>query len=492
MNRGHISPLFYLIFFFVYVSIPLNLSSHQSDLHKYPSDVDQGKSHVNNYLNTDMTIDLDKIQKPILYLPEHDCEKQLNLPIKQVDCAGAKERNNIAYDHPEEKAKAMIGGVSDEIFSNCPISNLEKQTIFFSDKFDTIIAPQAWSSWRHSWPLSNKMQDYRFNKNMNNNSSLVYVKDKLVEAANKNYLSKAPNCDYWASQDLAKKNNFCLMGSGVHGEMDGWDSTINEFLWGSLLIFLETHITILRENLYTEDEKKLVHNWLEKKVWFIEQGPGNGTISKKNSYKPVEDPPNHHTISKILAFLLWGIADQNKEYFTAGVRGFESAYSVIREDGSILTEHKPSDLSKSVCLKNGPEKVGCGHGGFASFDRGNITAKFIVLIAIVLENQGYDIKSNYPKIERILEFTKLSIEDPLNKNFSKIWGAYSLDDYNKWNSLRYQSVDDSNPPMPHNNLGYMLLWDLTFGDNYSDVVPDYINQKAVTEFGILDSTCLAK
>ena len=49
------------------------------------------------------------------------------------------------------------------------ILSIEKS---LSDKFDTIIAPQAWSSWRHSWPLSNKMQDYRFNKNMNNNSSL--------------------------------------------------------------------------------------------------------------------------------------------------------------------------------------------------------------------------------------------------------------------------------------------------------------------------------
>ena len=26
----------------------------------------------------------------------------------------------------------------------------------------------------------------------------------------------------------------------------------------------------------------------------------------------------------------------------------------------------------------------------------------------------------------------------------------------------------------------------------SDVVPDYINQKAVTEFGVLDATCLSK
>lgn len=480
------------IYFFIFIIfIPFKLFSHQSVLHSYPENWENGKSYMNKFRNEDMTINLDEIIKPTLYIPEHDCKKQLNLPASQVDCNGAKKRNNIAYDHPEEYPKKLVGGISDKVFSNCPISNQEKQSIFFSDKFDKIIAPQAWSSWRHSWPMSNKMQDYRYNKEKENFASLIYIKDKLVEAANKNFLSKAPNCDYWKNQEIAKKNNYCLMGVGDNSELDGWDGTINEFLWGSLLMFLEVHITMLREDIYTEEEKILVHNWLEKKVWFVERGPGNGSLGKKTSYTPVEDPPNHHTIAKILMFLLWGIADQNSEYFTAGVRGFESAYNVIRNDGSILTEHYPHS-SKQKCLKDGPDIMGCGHGGYNSFDRGNLTSRFIVLIALVLENQGYNIKSNYPKIEKILEFTKLAVEDPLNKKFSKIWGQYSMNDYQKWNSLRYKSVDDSNPPMPQNNLGHLVLWDLAFDDNYSSVVPDYLNQKSVPEFGVLDGTCLAK
>ena len=36
-------------------------------------------------------------------------------------------------------------------------------------------------------------------------------------------------------------------------------------------------------------------------------------------------------------------------------------------------------------------------------------------MAIVLENQGFDIKKNFPKIEKIIQFTHLSIKDPLNK-----------------------------------------------------------------------------
>ena len=113
-------------------------------------------------------------------------------------------------------------------------------------------------------------------------------------------------------------------------------------------------------------------------------------------------------------------------------------------------------------------------------------------MALILENQGYDIKNKFPKIEKILEFTKLSVEDPLNKKFSKIWGKYTLEEYHKWNSLRYQSDSESNVPMPDNNLGYLLLWDLYYGDNYSSVVPNTSYQKNVTEFAVFDGTCLKK
>ena len=469
-----------------------NAYAHESNLHKYPNIIESGKKYAQKILKEDLTIDLQNLQKPILYIPQHECEKQLTLPAREVDCAGAKKRDNIAYNHPEENPINMIGGIHSEVISNCSLSNLEKQSVFFSDKFDNTIAPKAWFTWRHSWGMSNRLQDYHFTKNKNQFDSLTYLKDNLVQAAEKGYLTKAPNCDYWGKETKSEIDKICMVGPGQHGEIDGWDATVNYFIWGELSIFLETHITLLKEDLYSEKEKKIVHDWLEKMVWFIERGPGNGTLSKKHKYMPIEDPPNHHTISKILVYLLWGIADQNAEYFTAGVRGFESAYSIIREDGSLLTEHKPSDKSKKTCLKKGPEIIGCGHGGFQSFDRGNLTSRFIVLMALVLENQGFDIKKNFPKIEKIIQFTHLSIEDPLNKQFSKIWGQYTLEEYKIWNSLRYQSKDDSNPPMPHNNLGYLFLWDIYYGDSYSDVVPDYINQKAVTEFGVLDATCLSK
>ena len=86
------------IYFFIFIIfIPFKLLSHQSDLHKYPENWEKGKSYVNKFRNEDMTINLDEIFKPTLYIPEHDCEKQLELPANQVDCAGAKKRKNIAF-----------------------------------------------------------------------------------------------------------------------------------------------------------------------------------------------------------------------------------------------------------------------------------------------------------------------------------------------------------------------------------------------------------
>ena len=38
--------------------------------------------------------------------------------------------------------------------------------------------------------------------------------------------------------------------------------------------------------------------------------------------------------------MLWGVADQNDEYFTAGLNGFKDAYKIIRNDGSPKTEHR--------------------------------------------------------------------------------------------------------------------------------------------------------
>ena len=480
--------------FFVFF-IATNLLAHQSSLHGYPKHWESGKEYAKKINNEDLTIYLDQLEKPILYIPLHDCEKQLHLHPRQVDCDGSKKRKNIAYNHPLEEPIRMVGGIDNSVFSSCPLSNLEKQTVFFSDKFDQDITPRF--AWRHAWGFSNKMQDYYYKKNMGDVDSLIYIKNKLVEAAENNYFSKAPNCDFWGKQKKSEMDSVCnFEPSSLEGELtvSGWSATNQYFISGVLAMFLESHIDIIREELYSERERKLVHDWLKKIVWFIERGPSDGALQKQTKFIPVESTPNHHSIRKPLIYLLWGIADKNNEYFTAGVRAFESAYNVITKDGAILGENNPfpSKKIRRICLKEGTISAACGHNGFNSFDRANITSRYIVLMALILENQGYDIKNKFPKIEKILEFTKLSVEDPLNKKFSKIWGKYTLEEYHKWNSLRYQSDSESNVPMPDNNLGYLLLWDLYYGDNYSSVVPNTSYQKNVTEFAVFDGTCLKK
>ena len=91
--------------------ITKNAYAHESDLHKYPNIIESGKKYAQKLQKEDLTIDLKNLQKPILYIPQHECEKQLTLTPREVDCAGAKKRDNIAYNHPEENPINMIGGI---------------------------------------------------------------------------------------------------------------------------------------------------------------------------------------------------------------------------------------------------------------------------------------------------------------------------------------------------------------------------------------------
>ena len=69
--------------------------------------------------------------------------------------------------------------------------------------------------------------------------------------------------------------------------------------------------------------------------------------------------------------MLWGIADQNDEYFTAGVNGFKDAYTIIRNDGSLKTEHRK------------------GSGNNFGLNTGNYVIQHIVNMAIILHHHGW-------------------------------------------------------------------------------------------------------
>jgi len=93
------------------------------------------------------------------------------------------------------------------------------------------------------------------------------------------------------------------------------------------------------------------------------------------------------------------------------------------------------------------------------------------------------------KLKEYLNSQNYLLKILLIKN-SQNYGVDSLEEYHKWNSLRYQSDREDNVPMPHKNLGHLLLWNLYYGDNYNFVVPDTSYQKHITEFVVFDGICL--
>ena len=143
---------------------------------------------------------------------------------------------------------------------------------------------------------------------------------------------------YWEAM-IPDRNLACTSCSNEFPIWEGYNFSILGELWNTLIPMLEVHITLIREDAYSEDEYIKAHQWLEKRVWLAEQGPDEGQLYAGFRWIPDPGAPNHHTIRKSLGYLMWGVADQNSEYFTAGVRGVDQYYNVLRNDGSIITEH---------------------------------------------------------------------------------------------------------------------------------------------------------
>ena len=269
------------------------------------------------------------------------------------------------------------------------------------------------------------------------------------------------NGPYWEAM-IPDRQLACTTCSNEQPIWEGYNFSILGELWNTLIPMLEVHITLIREEAYSTNEYDLVHNWLEKRVWLAEQGPAEGQLYAGHRWIPDPGPPNHHKIRKSLGYLMWGIADQNSEYFTAGVRGVEQYYNVLRNDGSITTEH----FYNKAC-QTGFGDHGCRHG----LSLGNETGKFYALAAIVMHNQGIDVRKKYPKIEKNIEWTTKVATNPTlamkwignifveerSGSYSETWSkeGINMDWAHNWASIR-------------NNLSHIYLWDNIFQTNYSD------------------------
>lgn len=284
------------------------------------------------------------------------------------------------------------------------------------------------SSYRHSFDISNLLQ----------NDNLVSLKHGLVAGAEGNWLKEL------------QADPFIF----VHDSGEDYQAYGNSLNWFYLTIIplLEAHIVLQRNEMYTQDEYELVHSWLEKRVWALEQGPMDGLLPSSWNWQLIHEPANHETVKKKVAYLLWGIADMNDTYFTAGLNGFEDFYSTMRRNGTFKNEHRK------------------GNGENYGLSSGNEVGQAMTVMAIILNNQGIDVRKQYPKIEKFVEWASENYKDSMETGYT---GGNS--------DMRFLSRD----PKPKNTIGWMFLWDNVFGTNYAKNFDVEDNTKAMTTFGIV-------
>ena len=286
--------------------------------------------------------------------------------------------------------------------------------------------------------------------------------DKASLSTLKSLMFEWVNGPYWEAM-IPDRNLACTTCSNEQPIWEAYNFSILGELWNTLIPMLEVHITLIREDAYSTNEYDLVHNWLEKRVWLAEQGPAEGSLYAGHRWIPDPGPPNHHKIRKTLGYLMWGVADQNSEYFTAGVRGVDAYHNVLRSDGSITTEH----FHDKAC------ETGFGdHGCRNALTLGNETGKFYALAAIIMHNQGIDVRKKYPKIERNIEWTTQVAAKP---SLAKKWIGNIFIEQNaqNWTEETFSKegivMDWAKNWSPlRKNLSHIYLWDKIFQTNYAD------------------------
>lgn len=377
-----------------------------------------------------------------------------------------KDPYNIAYDG-SYSPKGMVGYIGTNWYSygfpgysEAPHTPWNKK-LSWTERFDRLIvstdsddggvikesAPvgdvRDVAPFRHTVKIAHALQ-YNL---AGSKESLLELKNALVTGAKGDYLT-----------ELKPAHFFYKHNEGY--DYPGFAPTLGNF-YSTILPLLEAHIVLQRNDLYGEQEFNLVHGWLEKRVWGLEQGVMDGTISKRWNYKPHQEAIDHEMIKKRIAYLLWGIADQNDEYFTAGVNGFKDAYTIIRNDGSLKTEHRK------------------GSGNNFGLNTGNYVIQHIVNMAIILHHHGWDIPKSFPRIEQMVKFTSELVKSPRkNKYYKKT--TNSQNSFN--NSLEF--IYD---PKIDNTLAYVVIYDKTFGTKYSKNFSQDDDTHSLAIMGIVDA-----
>ena len=101
-------------------------------------------------------------------------------------------------------------------------------------------------------------------------------------------------------------------------------------------------------------------------------------------------------------------------------------------------------------------------------------------MAIILHHQGWDIRNEYPKVEKMVQFTsKLEANPRASKYFKKNTTAGNNFN-NQLNFLGDQAGYD-------NTLAYVLIWDKIFNTEYSRNFSLSDESNAQVEMGIVDA-----
>ena len=310
--------------------------------------------------------------------------------------------------------------------------------IFLNEQFKNEITGAGGDSerffkpWRHALIISHLLQL----------GNLENLKQGLINGAKGKWLNEL------------QPDTF-LYQSGEVIDFQAYGNSLNWF-YPTIISLLEAHIVLQQNNIYTEEEFKMVHSWLKKRVWALEQGPMDGLLSSGWRWKNFFEPGNHETINKKVAYMLWGVADQNEIYFTAAINGFEDFYKTMRKkNGTFKNEHKKGDG---------------GNYGIAS---GNYVGQCMVVMAVILHHQGIDVRKKYPKIEKFVQWASKNYKNPQDIKY----GGQN-------NNLRFLEEN----PLKNNTVGWMHLWDKEFGTNYAEEYNFHLAGKEMIVYGIADTS----
>ena len=172
----------------------------------------------------------------------------------------------------------------------------------------------------------------------------------------------------------AKKKSFSHLYPDAGSKQGGMSWGYVDTFWNlrdTITNIIITYGVLSELNIFTPEEKKIAHDWLE---YLVAASASQGHDDGSNEGMPAG---THTEMQRTLVYTLWGSVSGNDKYFQAGIKGFYAALINTRKDGSHKFEvRNVKDASKrnKRALKKMNQVVGA-----------------MVMIAEIAKLQGYDL-----------------------------------------------------------------------------------------------------